>query len=113
MLWNNVDVRDVARAHRLCAESTKAKNGSRYILGAMDRSGQKFTHELQAKLKELFPAIKEIGGEPMVDGNPAEPSFDSPRTFSLLAKQELGLVSYSIEDTLRDMGNSMYELGLL
>ncbi len=113
MLWNNADVRDVAKAHRLCAESTVAENGSRYILGAMDRSGQLFTHELQAKLKELFSAIKEIGGEPMVDGKPAEPSYDSPRTFSLLAKQELGLVSYSIEDTLRDMVNSLYELGLL
>ena len=28
MLWNNVDVRDVGKAHRLCAESLKAKNGS-------------------------------------------------------------------------------------
>ena len=39
MLWNNVDVRDVGKAHRLCAESLKAKNGSRYILSATDRSG--------------------------------------------------------------------------
>ena len=32
MLWNNVDVRDTARAHGLAAESTHAKIGSRYIL---------------------------------------------------------------------------------
>ena len=113
MLWNNADVRDVARAHRLCAESTVARNGSRYILGAADRSGQLFTHQLQARLKELFPAISEIGGEQMVDGQPAESSYDSPRTFSLLAKQELNLVSYAIDDTLHDMGNSLFRLGLL
>ena len=113
MLWNNADVRDVAKAHRLCAESSAASNGSRYILGAMDRSGQLFTFQLQARLKALFPAIEEIGGEPMDNGKPVAESYDSPRTFSLLAKQELGLDSYSIDDTLRDMGNSMYQLGLL
>ena len=32
MLWNNVDVRDTARAHRLCAETQIGSNGSRYIL---------------------------------------------------------------------------------
>ena len=36
MLWNIVDVRDVARAHRLCAETTIGKNGSRYILSAVE-----------------------------------------------------------------------------
>ena len=71
MLWNCADVRDVARAHRLCAESTVARNGSRYILGAMDRSGQLFTFELQARLRELFPAIKEVGGEPMIPPAPS------------------------------------------
>jgi nucleoside-diphosphate-sugar epimerase len=113
MLWNNADVRDVARAHRLCAESTVAENGSRYILSASDRSGELFTWELQAKLKELFPAIKDIGGEEMEDGKPKEKTYDRPRSYCLLAKQELGLTTYSIDETLKATGDSYIRLGLL
>ena len=113
MLWNNVDVRDVARAHRLCAESTIAQNGSRYILSASDRSGELFTWELQAKLKELFPAIKGIGGEEIEDENPKEKTYDSPRSYCLLAKQELELTTYSIDETLKATGDSYVRLGLL
>jgi len=113
MLWNNVDVRDVARAHRLCAESTVAKNGSRYILSASDRSGELFTWELQAKLKSLFPAIADIGGELMDNGNPAKKTYDSPRSYCLLAKQELGLTTYSIDVTVKANGDSLIQLGLL
>ena len=113
MLWNNVDVRDVARAHRLCAESSVATNGSRYILSASNRDGELFTWELQASLRELFPNIAEIGGEDMADGKPAQPTYDSPRSYCLLAMQELGLQPYSIDETLRDTGNSYFKLGLL
>ncbi|MEM7015708.1 MAG: NAD-dependent epimerase/dehydratase family protein [Pseudomonadota bacterium] len=113
MLWNNVDVRDVARAHRLCAESTVAQNGSRYILSASDRSGELFTWELQNKLKELFPAVAEIGGEEMEGDQPAQTTYDSPRSYCLLAKQELGLTTYSIDDTIKATGDSYFELGLL
>ena len=113
MLWNNVDVRDVARAHRLCAESTVANNGSRYILSASNRDGELFTWELQAKLQELFPNVKEVGGEEMSNGQPAQETYDSPRSYCLLAMQELGLDPYSIDETLRDTGNSYFELGLL
>jgi len=113
MLWNSTDVRDCARAHRLAAESTIARNGSRYILAAMDRSAQLFTFELQARLKELFPAIKEVGGEPMENGKPVASSYDSPRTYSLLAKEELGLVTYPINETLKALGDSLIRLGLL
>ena len=113
MLWNNVDVRDVARAHRLCAESTVAKNGSRYILSASDRSGELFTWELQAKLKSLFPAIADIGGELMDNGKPAKKTYDSPRSYCLLAKQELGLTTYSIDETVKANGDSLIQLGLL
>ena len=113
MLWNNVDVRDTARAHRLCAESTVARNGSRYILSAADRSGELFTWELQAKLQELFPAVQEIGGEEMADGEPAQHTYDSPRSYCLLAKQELGLATYSIDETLKATGDSYFALGLL
>ena len=113
MLWNNVDVRDTARAHRLCAESTVAANGSRYILSASDRSGELFTWELQARLKELFPSIPEVGGEETEDGKPARKTYDSPRAYCLLAKQELGLETYSIDETLKATGDSYSRLGLL
>ena len=113
MLWNNVDVRDVARAHRLCAESTVATNGSRYILSASDRSGELFTWELQARLKELFPSIGDVGGEEMDDGKPAQKTYDSPRSYCLLAKQELGLTTYTIDETLKATGDSYFRLGLL
>lgn len=113
MLWNNVDVRDVARAHRLCAESTVAKNGSRYILSAEDRSGELFTWQMQARLKELYPMVAEIGGEEMAGDAPAEHTWDSPRSYCLLAKQELGLQPYTIDDTLRATIDSYYALGIL
>ncbi len=113
MLWNNVDVRDVARAHRLCCESTVAGNGSRYILSASDRSGELTTFELQQKLAELFPQLSRIGGEEMIDGKPAKPTYDSPRSYCLLAKQELGLTTYSIEQTLKDQGDSYIRLGMV
>ena len=113
MLWNNVDVRDTARAHRLCAESTVAKNGSRYILSAADRTGELFTWQLQAKLEELFPAVQEIGGEEMEEGEPAQHTYDSPRSYCLLAQQELGLETYTIDETLKATGDSYFALGIL
>lgn len=113
MLWNNVDVRDTARAHRLAAESEMAKNGSRYILSASKPSGELFTWQLQAKLQELFPDIEEIGGEEMDGDKPAEHTYDSPRSYCLLAQKELGLETYSIDETIKANGESLIALGLL
>lgn len=113
MLWNNVDVRDTARAHRLCAESTVATNGSRYILSASDRSGELFTWQMQARLRELFPSIPDVGGEETEGDKPAQKTYDSPRSYCLLAQQELGLTTYSIDETLKATGDSYFRLGLL
>jgi nucleoside-diphosphate-sugar epimerase len=113
MLWNMVDVRDVAKAHRLATESENAKNGSRYILAATDRSGEKFTWQLQVKLKELFPEIKNIGGEEMDNGKPLKDTYDSPRSYCTKAIEELELSTHSIEDTLKETGESYKRLGLL
>ena len=113
MLWNNVDVRDTAKAHRLCIESPHAKNGSRYILSASDRSGELFTWQMQKRLSELYPNVKEVGGETMESGAPAAKTYDSPRSYCLLAKQELGLEPFSIDETLRATIDSYYALGLL
>ena len=113
MLWNNVDVRDVGRAPRLCAESTLAKNGSRYILSATDPSGELFTWQLQAKMQDLFPDITEVGGEEMDGSEPAEHTYDSPRSYCTLAIDELGLETYSIDETIQATGDSYIRLGLL
>ena len=113
MLWNMVDVRDVAKAHRMAAESGNAKNGSRYILSASDTSGEMFTWELQAKLRELFPHIENIGGERMEKDKPAKTTYDSPRSYCKKAMNELGLSPIKIEDTLRETGESYERLGLL
>ena len=113
MLWNNVDVRDVGKAHRLCAESLKAKNGSRYILSATDRSGELFTWELQSLMSELFPEITSIGGEEMVDGKPLKPTYDSPRSYCALAIEELDLKTHSIEDTVKATIDSYLELEMI
>ena len=113
MLWNNVDVRDVGRAHRLCAESSNAKNGSRYILSAADPTGERFTWQMQAKMRELFPDIAEVGGEEMDGTEPAEHTYDSPRSYCTLAIDELGLETYSIDETIKATGDSYVKLGLL
>ena len=113
MLWNNVDVRDVGKAHRLCAESPKAKNGSRYILSATDRSGELFTWELQSLMSRLFPEITSIGGEEMVDGKPLKPTYDSPRSYCTLAIEELGLKTHSIEETVKATIDSYLELDMI
>ena len=113
MLWNNVDVRDVGRAHRLCAESSNAKNGSRYILSAADPTGELFTWQMQAKMRELFPDIAEVGGEEMDGTEPAEHTYDSPRSYCTLAIDELGLETYSIDETIKATGNSYIKLGLV
>ncbi len=113
MLWNLVDVRDVAAGHRLALESGLAGNGSRYILSAHDRDGEMFTWQLQARLRALFPEVDEIGGEAMVDGRPAEPTYDSPRAYCLLAMAELGLRPRPVDETLRDTVESYRRLGLL
>ena len=113
MLWNNVDVRDTARAHRLCAETQIGSNGSRYILSAADRTGELFTWELQSMMRKLFPNISEIGGEEMDGNHPAEHTYDSPRSYCSLAVEELGLEPFSIEDTVKDTIDSYVRLGML
>ena len=113
MLWNNVDVRDTARAHRLCAETQIGSNGSRYILSAADRTGELFTWELQSMMRKLFPNISEIGGEEMDGNHPAEHTYDSPRSYCSLAVEELGLEPFSIEDTVKATIDSYIRLGML
>ncbi len=115
-LWNIVDVRDVAEAHVLAAESGVVKPGSRYQLTASGRSGELNIWELQAHLQNLFPDI-EVGGPPdeMAEflKRRGGKTHDGPRAYCTKARQDLGLVTHAIEDTLRATGESMIHLGLL
>ena len=113
MLWNCVDVRDVARAHRLCIETTRGANGSRYIMAASDRSGEVFTWQLQSLLASMFPSASYIGGEPMEGDAPAKGTYDAPRAYCLLARQELGIETTDIKTALRDTVDSYCRLGLI
>ena len=72
-----------------------------YVYTEKDRSGELFTWQLRAKLKELFPAIPNIGGEEMNGERPKEHTFDKPRAYCTLVRRELGLRPYSIDESLR------------
>ena len=54
MLWNIVDVRDVASAHRLAAECTSAANGARYILAARDRTGERNGRSMEEETRRII-----------------------------------------------------------
>jgi nucleoside-diphosphate-sugar epimerase len=114
-LWNIVDVRDVGEAQALIIESERCRNGARYQLTATDPSGELNVVELQAHLARLFPHIAVGGPSKEYDelirkyGKP----FDSPRAYSDLARDELGLQTHAVDDTLFETGRTMIELGLV
>ena len=114
-LWNIVDVRDVAEAHALAIESDVCGNGDRYQLSATDESGEIDCMQLQAHLQKLFPHI-DVGGapdalKPMLEKHGRV--FDAPRAHCDKARKDLGLQTHAIEDTLRETGRTMIDLGLV
>ncbi len=107
MLWNIIDVRDIAEAQRLMATSSVAKNGSRYMLVATDASGELTVQELIDTLNDLYPDIDVAG-----DYAPP-PTPDEPHAKCTKAIKELGLKTHSVLDTLKDTGDSLIELGAI
>ena len=114
-LWNIVDVRDVGEAQARMIESDACSNGSRYMLCATDDSGEINAMELHDHLQALFPHI-DVGGvlpayDEMVEkyGKP----YDGPRAHCDKAREELGLETHAVDDTLRTTGTTMIELGLV
>ena len=57
--------------------------------------------------------MQEIGGEEMDGARPAQDTHDAPRSYCLLAMQELGLVPHAADDTIRATIDSYYRLGLI
>ena len=107
ILWNIIDVRDIAESQRLAAESDVATNGSRYCLVAHDKSGELPANEFLDMLQELFPNHNVCGGYR------PEPTDQRNRASCMKAIKELGLKPHDVRDTLRDTGNSLIELGRL
>jgi nucleoside-diphosphate-sugar epimerase len=114
-LWNIVDVRDVAESQVLMIESAVCKNGDRYQLSATDASGEIDCMQLQAHLLQLFPHI-DVGGAPDELAPMLEKYgkvYDAPRAHCDKARADLGLQTHAIEDTLRETGQTMMDLGLV
>ena len=114
-LWNIVDVRDVAESQVLMIESDVCKNGDRYQLSATDESGEIDCMQLQAHLLQLFPHI-DVGGAPDELAPVLEKYgkvYDAPRAHCDKARADLGLQTHAIEDTLRETGQTMMDLGLV
>ena len=49
----------------------------------------------------------------MDNGKPLKSTYDSPRSYCTKAIKDLGLSTYSIEDTLKETGESYIKIGLL
>jgi len=114
-LWNIVDVRDCGEVQALIIESDVCKNGTRYQMSATDESGEISVKQLHEHLQALFPEV-EVGGPPpeydvMIEkyGKP----YDAPRAHLDKAREELGLETHAVEDTLRTTGETMIALGLV
>ena len=114
-LWNIVDVRDVGEAQVRVIESDTCKNGWRYQLSAADESGEIDAFQLQAHLQKIFPHIDVGGAPPEMEAYIAKYGrvYDAPRAHCDRAREELGLKSHPIEDTLRETGRTLIELGLV
>ena len=106
-LWNVVDVRNIAQAQRLMAESTTVSNRSRFNLVATDRSGELSMREMRDTLQSLFPQFDVCGGwEPPETKN-------RPRAKCTKAIRELGLQTFTATATLKATVDSLLVFGLV
>jgi nucleoside-diphosphate-sugar epimerase len=96
-------------------ESDVCKNGSRYQLSATDESGEIDVNQLHAHLQRLFPRINVGGAPPEMEAYLEKHGqvFDAPRAHCDRARQDLGLETHAIEDTLRETGQTLIDLGLV
>ncbi len=114
-LWNIVDVRDIGKSQALMIESDVCKNRWRYQLSATDESGELDVLQLQAHLQKLFPQI-DVGGPPDEFNAIIEKYgkvYQAPLAHCDRVREELGLETYAIKDTLYETGRTMIDLGLV
>ena len=107
MFWNIVDVRDVAEAEVLIAESSENTNGQRYNLVATDESGLMTQEELQSKLQDLYPGLAIAGN------NEEGVTYRSPVAVLEKCITQLDLKPHSVIDAIRDNSDSLLQWGLV
>ncbi len=114
-LWNIVDVRDVGAAQALMLESDACENGTRYQLTATDENSELNVDQLQRHLQALFPEIEVGGAPPDMEAflEKYGQVYDAPRAHCDKVRAELGLETHAIEDTLRETGRTLIDLGLI
>ena len=105
MLYNIVDTRDIAQCARLSAESSVAKNGSRYLMVSTRGTGEMHVPEMQAMIQDLYPHVEVAGA--------SEGKSRGALADTVAAREELGMDFHSIHDTLRATIDSTIELGYI
>ena len=118
MYYNIIDVRDLAKAHRLAAESSidhKASHGGpRYVMhGSGGRSSLRFGTQVAHVIRTHFPRF--VLGEPATVTSHGEPITIEARTLNdcKKAKSVLGATIRPVEETIRDVVESSIELGII
>lgn len=106
MMWNVIDVRDVAEAQRLVAESMQNRNGDRYNLVAANESGFLSQEQIQSILRRFYPGCG-IGGI-----SKQRPQYYGPVCYLEKCITQLGLKPHTVEDTLRANCDSCLAWGL-
>ena len=116
--YNIIDVRDLAKAHRLAAESAvdhaATAGGSRYILhGSGGRSSLRFGTDLAAIIRAEFPAF--ALGLPATETSAGEPITLAADTTNdcRKAKAILGATIRPVEDTICAVVESAVALGVI
>ncbi|MEM7018953.1 MAG: NAD-dependent epimerase/dehydratase family protein [Pseudomonadota bacterium] len=118
MYYNIIDVRDLAKAHRLAAESEvdhKASHGGpRYLMhGSGGRSAMRLGTDVAEVVSEYFPGF--VLGEPATVTSHGDPITIETRSLNdcKKAKSVLGATIRPVEDTIRAVVESSIELGII
>ena len=114
MYYNIIDVRDLAKAERLAAESgvdhQATNGGSRYLLhGSGGRSALRFGTEVADILREAFPFFV-VGEAPVPEGGPPRPAAIN---HCRKAMSVLGATIRPVEDTIQAVVETSVELGVI
>lgn len=119
MYYNIIDVRDLVKAHRLAAESSvdhkSTHGGNRYVMhGSGGRSSLRFGTEVAEIIRSMFPDIKL--GKPKTITSKGDPiTLPEPKIVNdcRKAKLVLGATTRPVEQTIRDVVESSFELGIV
>ena len=118
MYYDIIDVRDLAKAQRLAAESTAdhraGHGGPRYILhGSGGRSAVRLGTEVVDIIREHFPRF-ELGAPATVTdgGEPVRPESRAVNDCKK-AKTVLGATIRPVEETIREVVETSVELGII